>query len=122
MVLYVPGQEPKTLTHLTSHLDVPATLLPFFGLKNPPEDYSLGIDMLGAERREYTLTADWSRLGYIDDQFKANFPIKAGSHLFDDAVTTRDDQPYPDPQHFFQSRQAAILSVMRDLALFSVGD
>ena len=119
LVLSVPGHAPRRIERLTSHLDIPATLLPFFGVNNPPGDYSLGYNMLGDEVRQYTMAADWSRLGYIDAEFKANIPLKAGSHVFDDAVTTRDDQPYPDARHFFQSRQSTILSVMRNLSVFS---
>ncbi|MDT8419554.1 MAG: sulfatase-like hydrolase/transferase [Desulfuromonadales bacterium] len=119
LILAVPGHAPRRIDRLTSHLDIPATLLPFLGVSNPPGDYSLGYDMLGDQVRQYTMAADWSRLGYIDAEFKANIPLKAGSHLFDDAVTTRDDQPYPDAQHFFQSRQSTILSVMRNLSVFS---
>jgi len=119
MVLYLPDREPQEFSYLTSHVDIPATIMPILGVTNPPSDYSTGINMFGPDRREYVLVSDWSRVGYVDDEFKANFPMKAGSHLFDDAVTTRLDEPYPDSGFFYRSRQNRILAVMDELSRFS---
>ena len=47
-VIYVPGQQPRVVSGITSHLDIPATLMPLLGVKNPASDYSLGKNLLVA--------------------------------------------------------------------------
>ena len=70
MVIWVPGMQPKTYTKLTSHLDIPETILTILGVTNPPSDYSLGYNMFGNTDREYTVFADWNSLCYMDKECK----------------------------------------------------
>ncbi len=67
----VPGRQGAVVDHMTSHLDLPATLLPLLGVRNPPEDYSLGFDLLGEAHREYTIIAGWQTLAYVAATRKA---------------------------------------------------
>ena len=61
---------------MTSHLVIPATLLPLLGLYNPPKDYSLGFDLFGARKRIFTVLNDWNNLVYIEQYYRAIFPPK----------------------------------------------
>ncbi len=116
LILWIPGIERRQITHITSHLDVPATLLPLLGVTNPPEDYSLGFDLLGAARREFTILASWNTLAYVDNEYKATFPIKAFARQ---KVTTKYDTEVLDTTAFYQSRQQHLIQIMKDLARFS---
>jgi membrane-anchored protein YejM (alkaline phosphatase superfamily) len=61
-VIYVPGQQPRVITGISSHLDIPATLMPLLGVKNPASDYSLGKNLLDPKfHRDYAVAADWNR-------------------------------------------------------------
>ena len=49
------------------------------GVTNPPQDYSLGFDLLGAEEREFTIISDWDSFAYVDSDNKAVFPLGVGA-------------------------------------------
>jgi membrane-anchored protein YejM (alkaline phosphatase superfamily) len=49
LVLYVPGLAPARHEALSSHHDLPATVLGLLGVTNPPADYSLGRSLLDGD-------------------------------------------------------------------------
>lgn len=75
LVLWVPGMAPKAYDKLTSHLDLPPTLMPMLGVTNPATDYSAGIDLLSDQSREYVVMSDWSHIAYRDMQVKITLPM-----------------------------------------------
>ena len=120
LLLLVPGVKPQKVQRMTSHLDIPATLLPLLGVKNPAKEYSLGYDLLNGEERKYTIVADWSRCAYIDDQFKfiTNFSNRSIAKSY---VTTKQDAPIPSDKVFWDTRKATMLNVLLNLQLFLTG-
>jgi membrane-anchored protein YejM (alkaline phosphatase superfamily) len=118
LILLVPGEAARRVTRLTSHLDLPATLLPRLGVLNPPEDYSLGHDLLGERIRLYTVAGSWSELGLIDAECKLTLPFR-GAFLFQTEVTTADDEEAADPSFWIESRRDELVEVMRDMARFA---
>lgn len=117
-VLWVPGRPPAVVSRLTSHLDVPATLLSLLGTTNPPSDYSLGRSLLGGRPDPYVLVGDWSRVAYVDAQGKASFPMSPAD-WFEQHVTDRADAPLPDPGGFLRARSAVFARVLGDLGRFT---
>jgi hypothetical protein len=116
-VLWAPGKEPRELTRMTSHLDVPATLMPLFGVTNPPEDYSFGYDMYGDTCRRFTILSDWNHVGYVDDQYKVTFSIKSYGFALP-TVSTKDDVEVPDRDAFFAEHQGQLMQVLASLKAF----
>jgi membrane-anchored protein YejM (alkaline phosphatase superfamily) len=92
LVLRIPGVAPAVVERMTSHLDLPATLLPILGAQNPSADLSLGLDLLGPEARAFTVVADWSRLCVITEHVKASFATKSKG-LFRNELTDARDRP-----------------------------
>ncbi len=117
LVLWVPGKRACVISQMTSHLDIPATIMPLMGVSNPPQDYSLGNDLFGPDRREFTVISAWNHVAYVDDDFKATFPTSAFA-MFQQTVTTVDDTPLPDRGAFYAKRQSNIVKVMRGLKAF----
>lgn len=78
MILWVPGRPAAEIDYLTSHLDVPATLLAALGVTNPPADYSLGLDMLGPTRREFNVITGWDVMACVDAGYKVIVPYGTG--------------------------------------------
>src|SRR5262249_35396896 len=76
LVMWIPAQLPREVVRMTSHLDIPATILPLLGVKNPVQDYSLGHDLLSDEARDYTIVCDWNNVAFIGTDYKAVFPMK----------------------------------------------
>ncbi len=117
LVLWVPGKSARVVTTITSHLDLPATIMPLLGVLNAPEDYSQGHDLFGVEQRSYTVLSDWNHVAYADENFKAVFPT-SGFAAFRQSVTTADDVPVADRTQFYEQHQAQIIEVMHGLKKF----
>lgn len=121
LVLWVPGESPREVTRMTSHLDLPATVLARLGVKNPPSDYSEGFDLLGDRQRHYTVAADWNNLAVIGRDAKVVFPFKATGFLQRRHATTADDVPLPEDRSLAVLRRDRDrwLEVMHELARFN---
>jgi membrane-anchored protein YejM (alkaline phosphatase superfamily) len=118
-VIRVPGQKPRVLTGITSHLDIPATMMPLLGVQNPAEDYSLGHDLLAPDfHRDYAVAADWNRIAYIGEHYKMTIPINAAGAVRNE-VSDGDDHPIADAREAVQSLRSAMVEIMGNLARFS---
>ena len=118
-VIRVPGQAPRVVTGITSHLDIPATLMPLLGVKNPPSDYSHGYDLLApGYHRDYAVAADWNRIAYIGNDFKVSFPVNALGAIRNE-VTDGDDRPLSDSGGVIKAIRTAMLEIMGNLSRFS---
>ncbi|AKU13423.1 sulfatase [Azoarcus sp. CIB] len=118
-VIRVPGRMPGVVAGITSHLDIPATLMPLLGVQNPAEDYSLGHDLLAADfHRDYAVAADWNRLAYIGDNYKVTFPVNAIGAVRNEA-TDGDDRPLARADEAIASIRSAMVEIMANLARFS---
>jgi membrane-anchored protein YejM (alkaline phosphatase superfamily) len=95
LVLWIPGVEPGVVDRMSSHLDLPATLLPLLGARNRPGDLSLGRDLLGTGTRDFTVIADWSRLCVVTESRKASFATQTEG-LFRTETTDAHDRPVAD--------------------------
>ncbi|HVN36729.1 MAG TPA: sulfatase-like hydrolase/transferase [Myxococcota bacterium] len=121
LVLWIPGESPREVTRLTSHADIPATLLARLGVVNPPSDYSIGFDLLGPQQRVDAVLADWNRIAVIDADAKLIFPMGASSLLQRLRATTRADAPLPtsEAHSVLEEKRPRFLEVVHDLARFS---
>jgi membrane-anchored protein YejM (alkaline phosphatase superfamily) len=118
-VLWVPGQAARVERGITSHLDIPATLLPLLGVHNPPAEYSMGENLLSPDfHRDYAVAADWNRIAYIGTDFKVAFPINASGGTYRNEAITSDDQPVADPQTAKTAIRPAMLEMMQNLGRF----
>lgn len=68
-VLRLPGESPREITNLTSHVDFIPTILQYAGCTNPPGDYSTGLPIQGEARHEFVT---------VEDLFGSVGVIKAG--------------------------------------------
>jgi len=116
MVLWVPGQTARQVSCITSHLDIPATLLNQLGVTNPPEDYSQGIDLFGDKERTYTVISGWDNVAYVDNEDKAIFPM---SVFGDQIVTTKTDVEVTNEATFYKSHQQYLIQIMKNMTRFS---
>jgi membrane-anchored protein YejM (alkaline phosphatase superfamily) len=74
-VLWVPGQNARRISGISSHLDLPATLMPLLGVQNPPADFSLGQNLLAADfHRDYAVAAGWNSIAYLGEKVQDLVP------------------------------------------------
>jgi membrane-anchored protein YejM (alkaline phosphatase superfamily) len=119
-VIRVPGAPPRVVGGITSHLDIPATLMPLLGVRNPPSDYSQGMNLLDpGYHRDYAVAADWNRLAYLGEKVKVAFPINATGGTRRDEVTDGNDNAIADPARARQGIGPAIAEMMQNLTRFS---
>lgn len=116
LILHVPGVSRARIDRLTSHLDLPATILPRLGVKNPAEDYCLGVDLVAGPPRDWLMVSGWTEVVYVDDHYKAIFPVKAYV-LGRREVTTRDDAN-ADKSAFLSARKDQVMKFMNAIRRF----
>ncbi len=118
LILWVPGKSHQEVTSMTSHLDIPATLLTVLGVKNKPADYSLGFDLFSETQREFTVVSDWNSLVYMDQVYTAIFPLNTYG-FNQQTLTTADGLELTDRDAFYKACKPQLLSIMAGLEEFS---
>ena len=118
LVLLAPGIGAGVRSGLSSHLDIPATLLGLLGAESPPSDYSLGRSLLDGPERRYALVSDWQTVTYVDGEGKVEFPMRAASFM-NRLVLDRKDGPLPDPAAFLSLRASLFAEVLGDMSRLS---
>ncbi len=118
LVLWVPGKGHQEITRMTSHLDIPATLLPLMGVTNPPQDYSLGYDLLGTTSRDFTIICDWNHVAYVDAHYKLVLPFNIYGFA-EQKVTLRNDSPVTEMSAFNADNKQRLTRLMADMKAFS---
>ena len=92
LLVHVPGQAAGQVAQMTSHLDLPATVLAALGVDLDPATYSYGSNLLAADyAREYTVASDWHGNTLITPDVKMVFSKKGAA--YDDGTTTLEDEP-----------------------------
>ena len=120
MVMRIPGQSPRVIEAVTSHLDIVPSLLPAFGVTNPAADYALGVDVVrGVPDRTRVIASEWSGFAYIDKDYVATIPLSGG---FDADVHRQGDYAPVPALPFFQSHADELAEVMREMSLFLTKD
>jgi membrane-anchored protein YejM (alkaline phosphatase superfamily) len=116
LVLWVPGQSPRQVDTITSHLDIPATLMDLLGVANSPLEYSQGTDLLGSQQRYYTVISGWDNVAYVDNEDKAIFPMNV---FGEQTVTTKNDAEVNNASAFYEKHQQLLFQIMKDMSRFS---
>jgi len=116
LILHVPGVAPAVVDRLTSHLDLPATVLPRLGVKNPSADYCLGFDLVSGPPREWVMVSGWTEVVFIDGEYKAVFPVKS-YNMAKREVTTSNDAP-ADKSAFLSTRRDKVIQFLADIKRF----
>ena len=102
---------------MVSHLDIPATIGPLLGVKNNADEYSLGYNLFGPVKRDYTVVGDWDSIGLVTKQYKARFPLR-NVMVFQTKVTNRHDRPIDEPGLFYDAHQKTLNTIIGSLSKF----
>jgi hypothetical protein len=118
LLLWVPGHAPREVSGLSSHLDVAPTLMTLLGVKNPPEDYSLGMDLFAATPRTWTVVGDWGDMAFIDAEYKVKFFFESFGFSVPE-VTTVNDQEVVNGGEILVARNTQFAEIMKGMGRFS---
>jgi membrane-anchored protein YejM (alkaline phosphatase superfamily) len=118
LILHAPHLAPRQVTGMTSHADIPPTVMKLLGVTNSPEDYCLGRDLLGGQTRDYVVLSGWSQMAYVDRDCKIVMPTR-GEGLHE--VTTLDDGPVSDQvaDEILRRKLDRRVRLLKDLRRFS---
>ncbi|MCR4291365.1 MAG: sulfatase-like hydrolase/transferase [Candidatus Kuenenia sp.] len=119
LVIWLPENKPSHVKKMTSHLDLPATLMPLLGATSPASDYSLGHDLFAPSERTYTIVCDWDSLCYINHDYKAVFPLQSYNFL-KQTITSKTDKNITDRKGFFATSQNDLVQLMKDIKKFNM--
>ncbi len=120
LVLWIPGEPPAVHDKLTSHMDIPATLMPRLGVTNPARDYTVGIDLMSASQHEHISLSDWSRMGYVDTTVKITLPMNMKG-LGSGKTTGPQDSPLSAAlaHQAFEREQPHLVQMMQEFGQFT---
>jgi hypothetical protein len=91
LLIHVPGKAPRVINAMTSHHDLPASILSLLGVDLDPSTYSFGSDLLSPQYdREYTVISDWHGDTLVTPEVKMVFS-KKGAAYAELATTTQDE-------------------------------
>ncbi len=120
LILYYPGIKPGIYEKISSHLDIVPMLAGFFGVENPPEDYSCGINLLSpdAPERNYALIANWDELFFAGKKYKSYIPLDADDYA-KQIITDADDRELADVTPFYKEYKNELIKVQKDVTRFT---
>ena len=119
LVLHAPGVAPAVVTRMTSHLDLPATVLGLLGVANPSSDYSLGDDLLGPETRTESVLSGWDDLAFRGKSTTVAMPVRRAG-IAGKVVLDADDRALDDAKAdvVLAASRDRIQAVLRGLSRF----
>lgn len=92
LLVHVPGDSAGSHKTMSSHLDLPATVLAALGDRTDPATYSYGSDLLAPDySRDYAVISDWHGNTLVTPEVKMVFSKKGA--VYDDVTTNIDDDP-----------------------------
>ncbi len=116
LLIYVPGMPHRDIYYMSSHLDLPATIGRLIGITNPPFDYSLGYDLFGKIRREYTVISSWARICYVDNRFK--YQTSSTQNILDPDVITLVNDSTPTEEQRKKVNMANVFDMLKNTVRF----
>lgn len=117
LVLRVPGVAPRRVAAMSSHLDLPATLLSRLGVRNAPHELSLGHDLLGRRQRQSTVISDWSSVAWVAAAYKAVYPL-ASAGFANAGTFTPDDRAVADADAVRAAHREDLAQLLDGLSRF----
>ncbi|HOW90349.1 MAG TPA: sulfatase-like hydrolase/transferase, partial [Elusimicrobiales bacterium] len=86
LVFYAPGRPAEEVDTPTSHMDIVPSLMRLIGVKNPPSDYSSGMDLFERKERPFVPVFSWDTSAIIKDDHALVIPLESyggGLALYD---------------------------------------
>jgi membrane-anchored protein YejM (alkaline phosphatase superfamily) len=79
LIVHLPGRAPRSIRRLTSHEDVPPTILEALGVMNPASDYSHGIPLTSETGPDRRVTASWDSAAVVGETEALVFGTEIGN-------------------------------------------
>jgi len=118
LIIRVPGmEEPRLITKLTSHLDLPVTILKALGDSNDPRLYSLGYDILSPGGAEFLVLAGWDDCCLFTPELRMRFSTES-YNLFGSEVIDPEGKPVEDRDLIRAEKGKYLFPALRGMSRF----
>lgn len=116
MVAHIPGEAPHHIHDMTSHEDVPSTILAYLGAGNPLADYTQGQPLTTKAARQSVFIASWGTAAVVDTNTITAFGLEA--YNAETAVLDTNDVPFPNQRGALAAHHAALGDALSQLGWF----
>jgi membrane-anchored protein YejM (alkaline phosphatase superfamily) len=109
LLIHIPGSPAAHYEGMTSHLDIPATVLSALKAGHDPQTYSMGQNLLSSVfDQEFAVISDWHSTALATAHHKFSLSSKANSRgsaltSLDDKAIAGDQQKYSAARHLVHS-------------------
>ncbi|MCX6348659.1 MAG: sulfatase-like hydrolase/transferase, partial [Candidatus Aureabacteria bacterium] len=118
LVYFNPDAPAREIEAMTSHLDVPATILKALGDGNDPGLYGLGADVLGPARPAFLVLSGWDDCCLVTGRIKIRFSTESYNVFSRGSVTDLADRPIEDPALIRAEKDAYLVPVLEGMSRF----
>ena len=116
MVFYYPGVEVKNIDRITSHMDLPVTILELLGESFDAKLHSIGQSLFDSTSRAYILAGGMANRVLIDDKYKIDYTPNELISVY--KVTDFDDNEIENPDAVIAEYTPKILDMFDDFQRF----
>ena len=111
-VLHLPGETPRIVDHVTSHVDFVPSVLTWMGITNALGDYTTGESVQGLKTQDWALLAGWQDTALFNEDSITVFKPSRTLHL----DMNDHELPKDDPRRVASSGET--LQALQEISLF----
>jgi membrane-anchored protein YejM (alkaline phosphatase superfamily) len=117
MVARIPGEPPRKISRLTSHLDVPPTILTYMGVENPLSDYTQGLPLTSTQDPPFVYVASWDTAAIVSHETTTMFGLEA--YKIETTVFDQRYAPLPHQREALAAQKIALLEALNGMRQFT---
>lgn len=118
LIIHLPGEAPRVYRGMSSHLDIPAMLAPYFGVENPASDFSNGQNLFApGARRVYTVITQYEESFFTGEKYKMPLPLDEFGSITARAYDA-NDRELPDTDVVYKEYSKELMEIRQDLTRF----
>ena len=116
-ILYIPDEQHRTITYLTSHLDVVPTMFELLGYTSPPHIYSQGRSVFDEVGHDFVVSCGWDDCAIIDRENFLSFSFESYNLAY---IEVRDTtyKFIDNDKEILKSKNANIMKVLNGFREF----
>ena len=107
---------PQHVRRMTSHEDVPATVLTYMGAENPLPDYTQGLPLMTNAARPFVFISSWSDAAIVSTNTITTFGLEA--YNSDVAILGTNNVPQPNQRAALASHRSDLVAAMESMRQF----
>ncbi|MGA2222365.1 MAG: sulfatase-like hydrolase/transferase [Verrucomicrobiia bacterium] len=116
LVAHVPGEAPRHIQRVTSHEDVPATVLTYMGAENPLADYTQGLPLTTNAPRPSVFISSWGTAAIVSTNTIISFGLEA--YNADITILDTNDVPLPNQRAALAAHRSELVAAMEAMRQF----